>query len=55
MYVSYNLFSLHLDGVVTQYPVARIPASDIVDTNGAGDAFIGGENTYKRKITFFYI
>lgn len=28
--------------IITQYPVTKIPASDIVDSNGAGDAFIGG-------------
>lgn len=30
------------NGVVTHYPVPKILASNIVDTNGAGDAFIGG-------------
>jgi len=30
------------NGVVTKYPVTKIPTSDIVDSNGAGDAFIGG-------------
>lgn len=31
------------DGVVTEFPVHLIPAEKIVDTNGAGDAFVGGE------------
>jgi len=31
-----------VDGVVTEYPVQPIRAEDIVDTNGAGDSFVGG-------------
>jgi adenosine kinase len=30
------------DGAVTQYPVPVVDPSEIVDTNGAGDAFVGG-------------
>ncbi|XP_069123805.1 uncharacterized protein [Argopecten irradians] len=30
------------DGEVTEYPVIPIKSEDIVDTNGAGDAFVGG-------------
>lgn len=30
------------DGVTTEYPVTAVAHSDIVDTNGAGDAFVGG-------------
>jgi len=30
------------EGVVTEYPVIHIEPKDIVDTNGAGDAFVGG-------------
>jgi len=30
------------DGKVTEYPVIPVKAEDIVDTNGAGDAFVGG-------------
>ncbi|CAI6362117.1 unnamed protein product [Macrosiphum euphorbiae] len=30
------------DGVITKYAVPKIPISNIVDSNGAGDAFIGG-------------
>jgi adenosine kinase len=30
------------DGTVTQFPVDLVAKSDIVDTNGAGDAFVGG-------------
>lgn len=26
----------------TEYPVCKIPKEQIVDTNGAGDAFVGG-------------
>lgn len=28
--------------IITQYPVTKIPTNDIMDSNGAGDAFIGG-------------
>ena len=30
------------DGKVTEYPIISIKEEDIVDTNGAGDAFVGG-------------
>lgn len=30
------------DGKVTEYPVKLLKESDIVDTNGAGDGFVGG-------------
>lgn len=30
------------DGQVSEYPVIPIEKKDIVDTNGAGDAFVGG-------------
>ena len=30
------------NGVVTEYPVVPLDAKDLVDTNGAGDAFVGG-------------
>lgn len=30
------------DGVITEYPVAPLAKELIVDTNGAGDAFVGG-------------
>lgn len=31
------------DGVITEFPVAKLPEEKLVDTNGAGDAFVGGE------------
>lgn len=31
-----------VNGTVTEYPVTKIDGSAIVDTNGAGDAFVGG-------------
>merc|ERR1712228_957961 len=31
-----------INGVVTKYPVIKLDADKIVDTNGAGDAFVGG-------------
>ena len=30
------------DGAVKEYPIVLIDSKDIVDTNGAGDAFAGG-------------
>jgi len=30
------------DGHIKEFPVPRLPQEDIVDTNGAGDAFVGG-------------
>ncbi|XP_012230643.1 uncharacterized protein Adk2 isoform X2 [Linepithema humile] len=30
------------DGTVTEYPVVKLPGEKVVDTNGAGDAFVGG-------------
>jgi len=30
------------EGRITAYPVMKIDPKDIVDTNGAGDAFVGG-------------
>ena len=30
------------NGNVREFPVSRIPSEEIVDTNGAGDAFVGG-------------
>ena len=44
-----NLFA---DGKVTEYPIIPIKEEDIVDTNGAGDAFVGG-NISKSYNLFF--
>eukprot|EP01110_Echinostelium_bisporum_P006636 TRINITY_DN26362_c0_g1_i1.p1 TRINITY_DN26362_c0_g1~~TRINITY_DN26362_c0_g1_i1.p1 ORF type:complete len:355 (+),score=175.91 TRINITY_DN26362_c0_g1_i1:41-1066(+) len=30
------------DGKITEYPVPPVPAAEIIDTNGAGDSFVGG-------------
>ena len=30
------------DGEIVEYPVISISSEDIVDTNSAGDAFVGG-------------
>jgi sugar/nucleoside kinase (ribokinase family) len=47
MLIQYFLFS---DGKVTEYPVNLLPADRIVDTNGAGDGFVGGElSTFRNK------
>lgn len=28
---------------ITEFPVTKLPAEKVVDTNGAGDAFVGGQ------------
>lgn len=30
------------DGAVTEYPVEKLMEDKVIDTNGAGDAFVGG-------------
>lgn len=30
------------DGEITEFPVQQIPEDKLTDTNGAGDAFVGG-------------
>ena len=37
------MFLAVTDGKVSKYIVQDLPKSDIVDQNGAGDAFVGGE------------
>lgn len=37
-----TVFPLSTDDQVTMFPVVDIDQNDIVDTNGAGDAFVGG-------------
>lgn len=32
------------DDMVMEYPVIKLPEEKVVDTNGAGDAFVGGKN-----------
>lgn len=44
-----NLFT---DGKVTEYPIIPIKEEDIVDTNGAGDAFVGGKTS--KLCSFFF-
>ena len=45
--IHYNLFflknNIFLGGKITEFPVIPIEAKDIVDTNGAGDSFVGGK------------
>jgi len=36
------------DGIVNEFPAIQLPPEKVVDTNGAGDAFAGGEFTKKR-------
>ena len=40
---------LYLDGKVTEYPIIKISQDKIVDTNGAGDSFVGGEALSKDE------
>jgi len=35
--------------------VPKIPISNIVDSNGAGDAFIGGMISFNKKIVYFIL
>lgn len=37
-----TVFLLPTDDQVTMFPVVDIDQNDIVDTNGAGDSFVGG-------------
>lgn len=37
-----NPVILAKDGIVTEFPVPQLPPARVVDTNGAGDAFVGG-------------
>lgn len=38
---------------VETFPVLKIDSKDIVDTNGAGDAFVGGKFNIRLNITGF--
>ena len=38
------------DGVVKEYPVIPVATEDIVDTNGAGDAFVGGQCEHNSSL-----
>jgi len=38
-----NAVLLAKDGIVTEYPVVELPEEKVIDTNAAGDAFVGGE------------
>ena len=31
------------DNTITEFPVTKLPAEKVIDTNGAGDAFVGGK------------
>ena len=42
------------DGVATEYPVDLIKAEDIVDTNGAGDSFVGGKKSFNYANVVFF-
>lgn len=34
-------------GKVTEYPIRAVKKEDIVDTNGAGDCYVGGNVKFK--------
>jgi sugar/nucleoside kinase (ribokinase family) len=38
----FNLRRCTKDGKIARYPVIALPKEKLVDTNGAGDAFVGG-------------
>lgn len=42
------------DGIVNEFPAIRLPAEKVIDTNGAGDAFVGGEFVRKKKFSQLY-
>lgn len=44
MIISVRTYLLCLEGKVTEYPIISIKKEDIVDTNGAGDSFVGGKS-----------
>lgn len=41
------------NGTVTEYPVVKLPEDKVVDTNGAGDAFVGGKRRERRNSQSF--
>ena len=43
------------DGKVTEFPVALIKPELIVDTNGAGDAFVGGMAILQKFLNMYSI
>jgi sugar/nucleoside kinase (ribokinase family) len=43
------------DGIVNEFPAIHLPPEKVVDTNGAGDAFAGGEFIRKRKSYFAHM
>ena len=43
------------DGVLTEHEVTPIPDSEIVDTNGAGDAFVAGQYVMDLLANFICI
>ena len=44
------------DNTITEFPVTKLPEEKLVDTNGAGDAFVGGTRylSNKNKIKYFF-
>lgn len=35
-----------VEGKITEYPVKALTKEQLVDTNGAGDAFVGGNTSF---------
>ena len=52
MYLVSSLFCQPAGDTVTEYPVIPVKPDDIVDTNGAGDAFVGGR--WRFAVLFVY-
>jgi len=42
-HTSHTCVFVWAEGRVMEFPVIKIAEKDIVDTNGAGDAFVGGK------------
>lgn len=52
----FSKLSFNLDGKVTEYPIIKIPQEEIVDTNGAGDSFVGGNcRLFFEQQLFFHL
>lgn len=48
LYVTLVVYALQ----IYQYPVILLPKEKLVDTNGAGDAFVGGELFHLHPFVF---
>ena len=53
MYLVSSIFCQSAGDTVTEYPVIPVKPDDIVDTNGAGDAFVGGRSRFAVLFVYF--